>query len=239
MKGYVHSVETFGTVDGPGVRYVAFLQGCPLRCAYCHNPDSRAFGQNLETTPSALVEDVLRYKDFLHGGGVTLSGGEPLAQPEFTREVLELLRAEGLHTAVDTSGAIPLERCRAAVEVADLVLLDLKHIDPDKCRDMTGQDNRNAIRLLTWCENSGKPVWIRHVVVPGLSDSLADLERLATFLSEFTCIERIEILPFHKMGEYKWKELKEDYRLGATPEPDAKTIRAIQALFARYGLMAA
>ena len=237
MKGYLHSVETFGTVDGPGIRYVAFLQGCPLRCAYCHNPDSWQFNTNRQIEAGELVADVLRYRSFL--GGLTLSGGEPLAQPAFTAEVLRLAKAEGLHTTIDTSGAIALDHCRKAVDMADLILLDIKHIDPDKCREITGQDNTKALALLEHCEKVGKPVWVRHVVVPGLSDDWDALERLAGYLSGFTCVERIEILPFHKMGEFKWQELGLPYRLGDVAPPDGRRMEQIRALFMRYGLKAA
>lgn len=237
MKGYLHSVETFGTVDGPGIRYVAFLQGCPLRCAYCHNPDSWAFNINREIDSAELVTDVLRYRSFL--GGLTLSGGEPLAQPAFTADVIRRAKAEGLHTAIDTSGAIAVAHCQDAVDLADLILLDIKHIDPEKCRDITGQDNSNALRLLQYCEDTGKPVWIRHVVVPGMSDDFDALEQLAAFLSHFQCVERIEILPFHKMGEFKWQELGLEYRLGDVPTPDPERMARIRSLFVRHGLNAA
>ena len=237
--GRLHSVETFGTVDGPGIRYVAFLQGCPLQCAFCHNPDSwdAAGGRPIEA--EALVADMLRYRPFLRSGGVTLSGGEPLLQPDFVLDVLRRIKDAGMHTAIDTSGAVLLEACREAVDMADLILLDIKHADPEKCRALTGQDNRNAFRLLAHCEKTRKRVWIRHVVVPGQTDDFDDLEHLAARLSSYTCIERIEILPFHKMGEYKWKELNRAYRLTDTPEPDPETIDRIRALFARYGLEAA
>ena len=239
MKGYIHSVETFGTVDGPGIRYVAFLQGCPLRCAYCHNPDSWQFNTNREIDSAALAADVLRYRSFLRGGGLTLSGGEPLAQPAFAADVIRRVKAEGLHAAIDTSGAIAVSHCREAVDLADLILLDIKHIDPDKSLEITGQDNSNAIRLLEYCEQTGKPVWVRHVVVPGLTDDWDALERLAAFLAGFQCIERIEILPFHKMGEYKWQELGLPYRLGDVEPPAPERIDRIRALFVRHGLKAA
>ena len=154
-------------------------------------------------------------------------------------DVLSRLRKEGMHTAIDTSGAVLLEACREAVDMADMILLDIKHADPEKCRELTGQDNRNAFRLLSHCEKTRKRVWIRHVVVPGLTDDFEDLEHLAARLSGFSCIERIEILPFHKMGEYKWQELNRAYRLADTPEPDPETIGRIRSLFARYGLEAA
>ncbi len=239
MNGFIHSVETCGTVDGPGLRYVVFFQGCPLRCAFCHNPDSWEFGRNTELTAEKLTSDILRYRSFIRSGGVTLSGGEPLAQPEFALEVLKRLKEEGIHTAIDTSGAVPLAACSETVLAADLILLDIKHIRADVCHTLTGQDNRNALAMLDFCEQHRKSVWIRHVVVPGRTDDLNDLEALAQYLASFTVIQRIELLPFHKMGENKWKQLRLEYQLEHTPEPDPERMRLIRELFARHGLNAA
>lgn len=236
MKGYIHSIETFGTLDGPGIRYVIFLQGCPLRCQYCHNPDSWGFGERRSVSVEELVADALGCKPFYKNGGVTLSGGEPLAQPDFAYEIVKRMREEGLHTAIDTSGIVSIEICGEAVAEADLIILDLKHIDPEKCRLLTGRDNKNAIRLLDFCEKRQKKVWIRHVVVPGLSDDMEDLERMAVFLKEYSCVEKVEILPFHKMGEYKWKEMNLPYKLSDTPMPDAKTIKSAKEIFVKHGL---
>ena len=238
MTGYVHSIETGGTVDGPGLRYVIFLQGCPLRCKFCHNPDTWEFNKGKVLSAEEVVEDILKYRNFIKSGGVTLSGGEPLAQPEFAAEILELCAANNIHTAVDTSGAVPLDACKRAVDAAKLMLLDIKHIDGRGCMELSGKDNKNALELLAYCEQAKKEVWIRHVVVPGYTDDLVDIEKMAEYLSSFSVITRMEILPFHKMGEYKWKQLNYKYDLENTPEPSAELIGKIKELFRKYELNA-
>ncbi len=236
MTGYVHSIETGGTVDGPGLRYVVFLQGCPLRCKFCHNPDTWQCNRGTVYTVDELVNDILKYKRFIQHGGVTLTGGEPLLQAEFTAEVLRRCAEHGLHTAIDTSGAIPLAQARPAVDAASLILLDIKQIDDAKCRALTGQGNGLALELLDYCQQTGKEVWIRHVVVPGITDDLPELERLAQTIARYPVVSRVEILPFHKLGEYKWRQLGLAYELTATPEPTPEAIAQIRALFAKYGL---
>lgn len=234
--GYVHSVETGGTVDGPGIRYVVFFQGCPLRCKFCHNPDSWKVNAGRQYTAEELADDILRYRNFIKKGGVTLSGGEPLLQPEFAAALLKRLKKEGIHTAVDTSGAIPLNACKEAVDAADLILLDIKSIDDIKCKELTGKGNSNALALLDYLEETKKPVWIRHVVVPGITENEEDIERMAKYLSKYTVIERVEILPFHKMGEYKWKELGMQYELFDTPAPEKESIARIKEIIRKNGL---
>jgi pyruvate formate lyase activating enzyme len=207
LKGRIHSFESFGAVDGPGVRFVIFFQGCPLRCRFCHNPDTWAFEGGTEYTSDELVEKVLPYRLFYRGGGgVTLSGGEPTAQHEFVTELLNKLRAENIHTAIDTSGGIPLSVCRDAVDAADMLLLDIKSIDPDMSRNITGNPDtlKNEKEILKYCESQQKPVWIRHVVVPGLTLEETQLRALGDYLRGFECVKRIEPLPFHKLGEHKW-----------------------------------
>jgi pyruvate formate lyase activating enzyme len=235
----VHSVETGGTVDGPGLRYVVFLQGCPLRCKFCHNPDTWEFNKGKLVTSGEVVEDILKYRNFIKSGGVTLSGGEPLAQPVFAAEILEQCARENIHTAVDTSGAVPLAACKRAVDAAGLILLDIKHIESRGCMDISGQGNENALELLEYCEQTKKDVWIRHVVLPGFTDDLAALEKMAEYLSRYTVVKRVEILPFHKMGEYKWKQLNLKYDLENTPEPPAELIRRIKEIFRKHNLNAA
>ena len=234
--GFVHSTESFGAVDGPGIRYVVFLQGCPLRCLYCHNPDSWEFGAGTRRTAREVVADILEYRSFLTRGGVTLSGGEPFAQPEFAGAILALCREEGLHTAVDTSGAIPLARSKAGIGLADLLLLDFKAFDPEECRELTGQDNRNMLETLRFCEETGKPVWIRHVCVPGCTLREDRLEQMAAFLRGFSCVERVELIPFHQMGSYKWDYTGAEYRLRGTPVPSGPEMEAARALFRQAGL---
>ena len=236
--GFLHSVESFGSVDGPGVRYVLFLQGCPLRCQYCHNPDTWAAqgAQGKRVTAKEALADIAQYRSFIQNGGVTLSGGEPLLQSAFCRAVLEGCRAMGLHTALDTSGVIPLEVCWEAVEKADLLLLDIKAIEERLCKRLTGQDNRNALRLLDECERTKKTVWIRHVIVPGVTALPEQLEPLARYLADFSCVERVELLPFHQLGRFKWEALGLPYALAKTPEPTQGEMAKARAIFARWGL---
>jgi len=228
--GQIHSHETFGALDGPGLRYVLFLQGCGLRCLYCHNPDTWRVGGKTITAGECVV-DILRYRNFIRHGGVTLSGGEPLLQPAFVQAVCEGCRVQGLHTAIDTSGAVPLAQCRDAVDAADLILLDIKAVDAAMCAMLTGRDNRDTLALLDYCESVAKPVWIRQVVVPGYTLADDQLSRLGAYLAPFRCVRRVELLPFHKMGFYKWQELGKENRLADTPEPsDAQLAHARQVV---------
>ncbi|MBS1368364.1 MAG: pyruvate formate lyase-activating protein [Lentisphaeria bacterium] len=236
VSGRIHSVESFGTLDGPGVRFVVFLQGCPLRCLYCHNPDTWAVGGGREIAVSELMRQIESCRNFIRSGGVTLSGGEPLAQPEFARELLARCREAELHTALDTAGSYPLEHSRGVIDAADLLLLDIKALDPALCRSLTGMDNANALATLDHCEESGKPVWIRHVLVPGLTLERSRLEALAAYLASFRCIERIDLLPFHRMAEFKWKELGLEDRLAGVPEPSAAEAKKAAEVFSSAGL---
>lgn len=232
MTGRIHSIETFGTVDGPGVRFVAFLQGCPMRCAFCHNPDTwnPKAPVKFELTPEELLERTLRYRSYIRSGGVTLSGGEPLVQPDFVREYFRLCKAEGLHTALDTSGAVFNESARKALEFTDLVLLDIKTLDDALHESYTGMSRHNNQAFLDHLRTIGKPVWIRHVVVPGYTSVPERLEALAGFLTGYPNVERIELLPYHTMGVYKYKELGISYPLeGCEPlsQADIESARSI------------
>lgn len=236
VKGRIHSVESFGALDGPGIRYILFMQGCPLRCLFCHNPDSWHLSGGRETDSEEVVSDILRYRRFLKGGGVTLSGGEPLMQPEFAAAILEGCREQGLHTAIDTSGAVPLKSCQHAVDTADMLLLDIKAADDALFRRLTGRGMENTWAVLDHCENTGKTVWIRHVLVPGLTLDDDLLGRLGQMLRPYTCIERVELLPFHKLGEYKWRELGEAYTLGGTLPPTPEEEEKARHILQEYGL---
>lgn len=230
IKGKIHSLESFGTVDGPGIRFVTFLQGCPLRCQYCHNPDTwdahRAV--KYEYTPQELLDEVLKYKNFIKSGGVTLTGGEPLMQPDFAREYFRLCKEAGLHTALDTSGAIYNEKTLAVLDYTDLVLLDIKALDADRCRKVCGSDGRNALLLLDELQRRGIAVWLRHVVVPSLTDDDAALDALVDFLRPYTVIQKIEWLPYHTMGVFKYDELGLDYPLKGVEPLSAERIREIR-----------
>ena len=230
IKGKIHSLESFGTVDGPGIRFVTFLQGCPLRCQYCHNPDTwdahRAV--KYEYTPQELLDEVLKYKNFIKSGGVTLTGGEPLMQPDFAREYFRLCKEAGLHTALDTSGAIYNEKTLAVLDYTDLVLLDIKALDADRCRKVCGSDGGNALLLLDELQRRGIAVWLRHVVVPGLTADDAASDALVDFLRPYTVIQKIEWLPYHTMGVFKYEELGLDYPLKGVEPLSAERIREIR-----------
>lgn len=236
VTGRIHSIESFGTLDGPGIRYVLFLQGCPLRCLYCHNPDARSMQAGRTLTAGDALSDILTYRPYIRRGGVTLSGGEPLLQPAFVCELLDGCRENRLHTAIDTSGTIPLSDARPALDRADLILLDVKALDDDLCRSLTGDTNRNTLETLAYCETAGKAVWIRHVLVPGYTLEDARLERLADHLLRYSCIRRVELLPFHKLGEYKWQALRCPYLLGDTPAPTEAELSQAKAIFRSRGL---
>ncbi len=235
--GRVHSVETFGAVDGPGIRFVAFLQGCPLRCLYCHNPDSWLKNGGTEMTTTELVDQIKEYCSFIvNGGGVTLSGGEPLFQSEFAAEVLRQCKELGFHTAIDTAGSVPLEKALPVLNHTDLVLLDIKDLDEANSVDLCGASSAGAIDILNYCEEVGKDVWIRHVLLLGYTLKEDKLYKLANFIKSFSCVSRVELLPFHKMGEFKYKELGLPYHLKDTPEPTPEQVEKCREIFRLCGL---
>ncbi|MBR4797541.1 MAG: pyruvate formate lyase-activating protein [Spirochaetia bacterium] len=235
MKGRIHSFESFGAVDGPGVRYVVFFQGCPLRCMFCHNPDTWEASGGEEYAAEDVVKKILPFRNFYdNGGGVTLSGGEPLMQLDFAVELLELLKQEGLHTAIDTSAAIPLQMAKKAIDVADMLLLDFKAFDSALCEKITGRPHilEQEKEYLEYCQSTGKKVWIRHVIVPGLTLEETQLRELGAYLHKFSCVEKIEPLAFHKMGEFKWQ--KELYKLAATEPPSIDDMKKVSELLKSY-----
>ncbi len=236
ISGQIHSIETFGAVDGPGVRFVVFLQGCPLKCLFCHNPDSWDTKSGKTMTSEKLTDTIKQYRNFIKRGGVTFSGGEPLLQHEFVLDTIKRCKAYGIHTAIDTSGAMPLDAVKETIDASDMLLLDIKSLDDDLCKKITGMSNRNALAILDYCEMTHKPVWIRHVMVPGLTLVENKLEELAKYLKDFKCIEKVELLPFHKMGEYKWEQLKRHYELKDTPSPSKQEIAMAKEIFKKYNL---
>lgn len=221
MKGRIHSTESFGTVDGPGVRFVVFFQGCPLRCKYCHNPDTWDFSGGREVTAEELMKEYDSYKEFLKSGGITATGGEPLAQPEFLAELFALAKSKGVHTCLDTSAGVydPAhhEKIDEALKYTDLVMLDIKHIDNEEHRKLTGKGNRNILAFAEHIRELGIPVWIRHVVVPGITDKYEELFALGEFLSTLSNIKALDVLPYHDMAKPKYAELGLEYPLGDTP----------------------
>lgn len=234
--GRLHSIESFGAVDGPGVRFIAFLQGCPLRCLYCHNPDTWEHSGGKEITSADLVKEICGYKSFISSGGVTLSGGEPLLQAEFCEAVIDGCHEEGLHVALDTSGCIPLEKSEAAIRKADMLLLDIKDIFPEDCKVLTGMTNENALRTLNFCEETGKPVWIRHVLLPQYTLKDEKLHEIGQLLKKYSCVEKIELLPYHTMGKFKWAELGIQSKINGVEPPNKDEVEHAREILREYGL---
>lgn len=238
MKGRIHSIETAGTVDGPGIRYVIFFQGCPLRCLYCHNPDTRDVFGGKEISTEELITDIKKYRSYMKfsGGGVTVSGGEPLLQPEFLLELLKELKKEDFHTAIDTSGFADLNKVKEVFDYTNLVLLDIKSINEKIYKKVTSVDLSATLKLAKYLSEKNIKTWIRYVLVPGLTDDLDDAEALAEFLQPLKNIEKIEVLPFHKMGEYKWEALGYEYTLKNTEPPDKELVEKVKSIFTKKGL---
>ena len=237
-EGYIHSVETAGTVDGPGMRFVVFVTGCPMRCLYCHNPDSRNLKDGKLTKAQDLINEITSYSDFLKrtGGGVTISGGEPLFQQKFVTAILKGCKENGLHTAVDTAGYLGKMVRQELLDVTDLFLLDIKSFDPETHEKVTEKKLQPTLDFAQHLASIGKPMWVRCVIVPDLTDDLPTLERLADYLKELCNVEKIEILPFHKMGEAKWEALGLEYKLADTQPPSPELIEQIHEIFSKRGL---
>lgn len=232
-SGRLHSIETFGTVDGPGIRVVLFFQGCPLRCVYCHNRDTWDIGGGRVWQVDQLRNFVLRYKVYMEnsGGGVTATGGEPLLQHRFVAELFESLKKEGIHTALDTSGYRDAREVQPLLDVTDLVLLDIKAVDPLLHKRLTGRDNALVLAFAKRLAQLNIPVWIRHVLVPGLTDSEEELLSLRRMVESLGNVQKVELLAYHTMGKYKWAELGCTYPLEGVPEPTpGQMVRAYQIL---------
>lgn len=236
--GYIHSIETAGTVDGPGIRRILFLQGCPLNCLYCHNPDARPFKCGFKTDAFTELREIARNREFLlkTGGGVTLSGGEPLSQPEFVKAIFEGCKKMGIHTALDTSGFVGHRADDELLSFTDLVLLDIKHINPSSYQTLTGVKLQPTLDFARRLAALKKPVWLRYVLVPGYTDHEEDIAQLVDFVKDLGNIERVDILPFHKMGEFKWQRLGLDYKLLDTPEPSKEQVQFAKSSFKNAGL---
>ncbi len=229
--GKIHSVESMGTVDGPGVRFIIFMQGCQLRCQYCHNPDTWKMGSGKDQVAKELFEEAIRYKDFWgETGGVTVSGGEPLLQIDFLIELFTLLHEAGVHTTLDSCGGCFtrsesfLGKLDQLLAVTDLIMLDIKQIVPEKHLELTTRPVEPILDFARYLSDKGQSVWIRHVLVPTKSDDPADLEALARFIRTLDHVKKIEVLPYHKMGIYKWKELGYDYALEGIEPPSKESV---------------
>ena len=239
LTGRIHSTESFGTVDGPGIRFVVFFQGCPMRCAYCHNPDTwRADGGTL-TTADELLAQYEKNRAFYKKGGLTATGGEPLMQPEFLADLFEKAHEKGVHTCLDTSGATfdPArpEAVEKVLDHTDLVLLDVKEIGSEAHRRLTGRGNENILAFARHLSGRGIPVWVRHVVVPGVTDSGEMHKALGEFLATLTNVKALDVLPYHTMGEAKYKALGIPYPLAGVPAAEKElAVRARREIFPAY-----
>ena len=237
MKGAVHSLESFGSVDGPGVRFVIFMQGCLMRCRYCHNADTWAASSENWMDADEILDKAERYRSYWRNdGGITVSGGEALLQIDFLIELFIKAKQRGISTVLDTS-AQPFTRqepfftkFRELMRHTDLVLLDLKHIDEEQHQQLTGYSNRNILDCAQYLSETGTPVWIRHVLVPGVTDDDKYLHQLADFIKKLKNVQKIEVLPYHSLGAYKWKELGMEYTLGDVKTPTQERITNAQEI---------
>lgn len=237
VKGYVHSLESFGLVDGPGVRYVVFLQGCKMRCKFCHNPETWSAEGGEEYTAEELFKKVYRYKNYWkQNGGITVSGGEPLLQIDFVTEFFRLAKQKGINTVLDTAGqpfsenAEWLEKFKVLMDYTDLVMLDLKEMDGNLHHDLTGFGNENVLKMAQWLSDNNKPMWIRHVLVPGVTDDESGLRDMKRFIDTLNGVERVEILPYHTLGMFKWEKLGIPYPLDGVRTPTDEEVKKAEQI---------
>ena len=220
MTGYIHSKESFGTVDGPGIRYVLFMQGCPLRCIYCHNPDTWEIGKGEKITPEEVLEEFNKNRSFYSKGGITVTGGEPLLQVDFLTELFKKAKAENVHTCIDTSGITYntdnpayMQKLDELMKYTDLVMLDIKHIDPESHKKLTSKDNSRVLDFAKYLETKKIPLWVRHIIIEGYTDNAEDLRKLGEFIGKLKNLKALDVLPYHTMGVNKYKEMGISYPL--------------------------
>lgn len=243
LLGRVHSVETFGSVDGPGIRFLIFLKGCSMRCRYCHNPDTWDPETDDLRTADELLTQAMRYRSYWgREGGITVSGGEALLQIDFLTELFRKAKAKGIHTCLDTSGQ-PFTRREPffskfaeLMKYTDLLLFDLKQIDDAKHRELTGRTNRNILDCARYLSDIGKPIWVRHVLVPGVTDNDDDLHALRAFIDSLQNVKRVEVLPYHAMGTYKWEQLGIPYTLKDVSAPSEERVRNAEHILTAPGI---
>lgn len=220
MNGFIHSIESFGAVDGPGIRLVVFMQGCTLRCAYCHNPDTWQIGVGRQMSPFDIIEHYQRNRQFYKNGGITVSGGEPLLQIDFMIELFALAKQNNIHTCIDTSGAVfdanNTAKFDELIRYTDLVLLDIKHIDNQKHIEITGKPNENILKFAQYLDKNCVDMWVRHVVVPDLTDNDSDLARLGKFIATLKNVKALDVIPYHTYGVEKYSRLGIKYKLENT-----------------------
>ena len=238
LSGFVHSFEMGSAVDGPGMRFVLFVSGCQFRCLYCHNPDTVKMHNGTVMTADHVLEEIAEYASFLRfAGGLTITGGEPLMQAHFVREIFYLAKNDlHLHTTLDTQGFLAGQLDDDWFDDVDLVLLDIKHMDPDKYLVLTSKPLQPTLDFARRLSDMGKEMWIRYVLVPGYTDNFEDVEKLADFISGLHGVDRVEVLPFHKMGEQKWDELGYKYQLKAVSPPSPELVKRVIGQFSQRGL---
>lgn len=227
MKGRIHSIETFGTVDGPGIRFVLFMQGCALQCRFCHNPDTWDTSGGRQVTVDEILQEIEPYLPYYRasGGGITVTGGEPTLQAPFVAELFKACKERyGLHTALDSSGFCEPSHAAELMRHTDLVLLDLKQMNRDKHQWLTTQPNERIIAFAQWLSVRKQPMWIRHVLIPGVTDHAADLQALGEFVGKLASVEKLELLPYHRMGVYKWQQLGREYTLNDVQAPTEREV---------------
>ena len=237
VKGYIHSTESFGSVDGPGVRFIIFVSGCPMRCQFCHNPDTWTMKDADWQTADEVLKKALRYKNYWgEKGGITVSGGEPLLQIDFLIELFRKAKKNGVHTTLDTSGN-PFTReepyfskFNELMKYTDLFMLDIKHIDDEEHKKLTGQTNKNILDMAQYLSKNGKKMWIRHVLVPGITTDERYLKQLREFIDTLKTVDRVEVLPYHTLGVFKWKELGIPYQLEGVEPPTKEQIECAKRI---------
>ncbi len=230
----VHSFESLGTVDGPGIRYVIFLQGCHLKCKYCHNRDTWDIRGGSYKSLEEIYEQIKRYKPYFDSshGGVTVTGGEPLLQVKFLIELFKKLKKEGIHICIDTSGIVNLTQdVKEVLKLTDLVLLDIKHIDSEKCKELTGHPNTRELEFARYLSKNGIPMWIRQVIIPEITDDEKDIIRLREFIKTLKTVQKVEFLPYHTAGKYKWSELGKKYELENIREATKEDIERVRKIY--------
>ncbi len=231
MDGYIHSFQSLGTVDGPGVRFVVFTQGCPLRCGCCHNPDTWEFSKNNSFTPEKVLEKALRFKEYFGtDGGITVSGGEPLAQAEFVKDLFALCKQNGINTCLDTSGCYLNDAVKDALKVTDRVLLDIKYTDGELYNNFVGCEYAKVLEFLSYLNEQNIPVWIRQVIIPTLNDNEQNINNLNKLKKEFKCVEKIELLAFKKICQVKYDEMNIPFQFKDIPTPTKEQMEKLNSL---------
>lgn len=233
LIGRIHSFETLGAVDGPGIRFILFMQGCSLRCKFCHNRDTWDCKGGTEYTVDKIFEKILKYKNYFiaSNGGVTVSGGEPLLQADFIIELFKKLKQAGINTALDTSGMFDItDKIKTLITLTDLFLVDIKSINDEICKDLVGHSNKKELEFIKYLDSIGKEIWIRQVIVPGITDKDEDLYKLRDFINSIEHITKVDLLPYHDLGKYKWIKLGEKYPLENTRTATNEDIERVKKI---------